>query len=457
VAFLFGNGPEIAFSYYACWKIGAIAAPLNIRFAPPELAYVLGHCQAKVVLGQAQLCRALMPLRPELPYLKAVYVSREPLDSADRFEALFEAAGATDPLPAVGDGDVALVMYTSGTTAKPKGVIHTHGALRQQRENFHDALDAELFERTTVMMPMFHISGFFTVVLATGAGGSMWTLRRFDPEQALVLLEASRATFSAALPIQVKALVDHPRAAQFDVGALKAFLCGGDCVSHEVQDRFKTLFGVSVDEICGMTELFYTIQPLRSGARRPGTIGKPMGDVSIALLDRAGEPVAEGEVGEIVVQSAGMTPGYWNDPASTAATIRDGWLWTGDLGSRDADGYYRFEGRSKDLIVRGGSNVSPVEVEDVLIAHPAVADVGVVGAPDRELGQVVWAYVALKAGAQEGAAELKAWAAERIAAYKVPERILFVDAVPKGVTGKVDRKGLREGGAVEREPAPLDA
>jgi acyl-CoA synthetase (AMP-forming)/AMP-acid ligase II len=454
VALLFGNGPEIVFSYFACFKVGAIAVPLNIRLAPPELAYAIGHCEASILLGQDHLCQAVMPLLPQLPRLSSVYVAGGAFDGAGRFEALFDGDGDQPAaLPPVDDSQAAVVMYTSGTTAKPKGVIHTHAGLRQLWANFIDAFGEGVCDRIVVSMPMCHISGFSSLVTGTQQHSSLWTLRRFDPEQVLDLLQRSRATFGAGLPIQVKALVDHPRASEFDLGALKGFFCGGDYVKADLQSRFRSLFGVPLDEILGMTEVYYTLQPLARGERKPGTVGKPFGDVRVALLDRAGEPVADGEVGEFVVWSASMSPGYWNDPASTAATIRDGWLWTGDLGSRDADGFYRFEGRSKDVIIRGGSNISPGEVEDVLLDHPAVADAGVVGAPDAEFGQVVWAYVALSPGAEVGAAELVAWAGERIAAYKVPERIVFTAALPKGVTGKTDRKGLRDQAAAGRDAA----
>jgi acyl-CoA synthetase (AMP-forming)/AMP-acid ligase II len=453
VALLFGNCPELVFSYYACFKIGAIAAPLNIRFAPPELAYALGHCEAKLLLGHDDLCRAVIPLLPDLPDLRAVHGVGDGLDGAGRFKDLIDSS-ASAPLPPVDDRQVAAVLYTSGTTSRPKGVIHTHAALDRQIENFFDALGREVFERSVVSVPLYHASGFAAFMLqTTRAGGALWVVRRFEAARVLEVIERSRATYGGALPVQVKALVDHPGAAGFDLSALKLFICGGDYVPGELQARFKALFGVCLDEICGMTECYYAIQPRSSGERRPGSIGKPLGDVRIRLVDRDGAPAPEGEVGEIVVRSHGQTLGYWNDPVSTDAAIRDGWLHTGDLGRRDADGYYWFEGRAKDLIIRGGSNISPGEVEDVLIAHPAVSEAGVVGAPDPEFRQVVWAYVALRSGAEASEADLKAWAGTRIAAYKVPERIIFVDQTPKGLTGKTDRKTLRERAAAEQEAA----
>jgi acyl-CoA synthetase (AMP-forming)/AMP-acid ligase II len=455
VALLFANSPELVFCYYACWKIGAIAVPLNIRFAPAELAYALEHCGAKLLLGQDQLCRAVMPLTPKLPHLGTVYVAGDILDGAGSFEGLHEN-GAAEPaaLPPVADSQVAALLYTSGSTAKPKGVIHTHAGLLQHVENFFDALGPDVFERSVIALPLFHGSGFVGWLLPTTvAGGFSWIVRRYEPEGVLDAIQRSRATFCGGLPIHVQALLGHPGAADYDLSSVTVFLSGGDYVPGELQSRFKALFGLHLDEVLGMTELWYAIQPLRRGERRPGSVGKPIGDVEVVVLAPSGAPVPDGQVGEMVVRSAGMTSGYWNDPVSTAAAIRDGWLWTGDLGRRDADGYLWFEGRTKDVIIRGGSNIAPGEVEDVLLTHPAVAAAGVVGAPDPEFRQVVWAYVALRAGAEASEAELKAWAAARIAAYKVPARILFADQLPVGLTGKTDRKALRERAAAEQEMA----
>ncbi|HEY5411617.1 MAG TPA: AMP-binding protein, partial [Caulobacteraceae bacterium] len=212
VALLFANSPELIFSYYACWKIGAIAVPLNIRFAPPELAYALGHCEARILLGQEDLCRAVIPMQAELPHLSAVHVTGDALEGARRFEALCEdRPGEPAALPSVDAHQMAALLYTSGTTARPKGVIHTHAGLCQQAENFFDALGRNVFERTVISTPLYHASGFGSGMLpVTQAGGSMWIVRRFEPEAVLCVIESSRATYSGNLPVQVRILVDHP-------------------------------------------------------------------------------------------------------------------------------------------------------------------------------------------------------------------------------------------------------
>jgi long-chain acyl-CoA synthetase len=219
---------------------------------------------------------------------------------------------------------------------------------------------------------------------------------------------------------------------------------GGDCVPLEMQNRFKELFGIVVDELCGMTEVIYCNQPLNLGQRRAGSIGKPFGDVRIRLEDADGNEVPDGEVGEIVIHSGAVTLGYWNDPENTRLALRGGGMHSGDLARRDDDGYLWFAGRAKDIIIRGGSNISPGEVEDVLYAHPAVYEVGVVGVPCSEMGQRVRAYVALKPGTQATDKELIDWTAKSIAAYKVPESIAFLPALPIGPSGKVVRRALRE-------------
>ena len=272
----------------------------------------------------------------------------------------------------------------------------------------------------------------------------MTILPGFDPGAVLRTIARDRITFAGGLPAMVNALINYPDAARFDLSSLKVFTAGGDCVPLEMQNRFHQMFGVHVDELCGMTEVIYCNQPVNLGQRRAGSIGKPFGDVRIRLEDADGNEVPDGEVGEIVACSGAVTLGYWNDPESTRAALRGGGMHSGDLARRDADGFLWFAGRAKDIIIRGGSNISPGEVEDVLYTHPAVYEAGVVGVPCNELGQRVRAYVALKPGARATDKELIDWAAKNIAAYKVPESIEFLAALPKGLTGKVLRKALRD-------------
>jgi long-chain acyl-CoA synthetase len=444
VGLLFANCPELALCYFACFKIGAVAVPINTRFQTAEVVYALGHAQAVVLIGQTDLCVDIIPLRDQLPRLTHVYVDGEPLAGTSAFASLCGEPLALGMEPA-SDGDaVVALLYTSGTTAKPKGVIHTHRTLLRQNANLIETYGADTFAVTVVGLPMCHIVGFsLQTLIGTEVGGALWILPRFDPELALQTLAHSRASYVFVLPTHVNMIVNCPGAETHDLSALSLCLCGGDCLPSELHSRFKALFGVDIDEGCGMTEIIYTLQPRLGGERRVGSIGKPIGDVRIRLEDPDGGEVAAGDVGEIVIFSDAVTRGYWNDPQSTASAIRDGGMRSGDLARRDDDGFYWFIGRSKDIIIRGGSNISPGEVEDVLYAHPTVYEAGVVGVPDPELGERVRAHVSLKSGCEATERDLIAWCGERLAAYKVPESIVFADQLPKGPTGKVLRRALR--------------
>jgi long-chain acyl-CoA synthetase len=438
VAFLLTNCPEIVFCYFACFKIGAVAVPINTRFQTSELIYALNHSGAILLIGQSDLCTPLFSARAELPDLAEIIVV-----GTESFASLAQEAPVA--LPAVDHHQLAVVMYTSGTTSRPKGVMHSHATLRRQNANYLEVLGAPIYAQTLVFLPLCHMGAFSVFLLsATEAGGTLTILPRFEAGAVLRSLSEKRITYSGGMPVMLNAMVNHPEAGSYDLSSLKLFAGGGDCVPLDVQNRFQQLFGVVVDELCGMTEVMYCNQPFNLGERRPGSIGKPFGDVRIRLEDTNGNEVPDGEVGEIVVHSGAVTLGYWNDPENTRKALKGGGMHTGDLARRDADGFLWFTGRSKDIIIRGGSNISPGEVEDVLYAHPAVYEAGVVGIPCPELGQRVRAYVALKPGAQATDRDLMDWAARKIAAYKAPESIVFMDTLPKGPTGKVHRKTLRD-------------
>ena len=415
VALLFANCPEIVFCYFACFKIGAVAVPINTRFQTAELIYAINHSGAVLLVGQHDLCAPLIAARAELPHLAEIIVVG--IESFARLsqEALVE-------LPKVDENQLAVLMYTSGTTAKPKGVMHSHATLRRQSTNYLAVLGASVYAQTLVSLPLCHIAAFSVFLLCTTeAGGTATILPRFEPGAVLRSIAENRITYAGAMPVMMNALVNHADAGTYDLSSLRLFIVGGDCAPLELQHRFRDLFGVEVDELCGMTEVMYCNQPFNLGERRPGSIGKPFGDVRIRLEDADGHEVPTGEVGEIVVHSGAVTLGYWNDPENTKAALKGGGMHTGDLARRDSDGFLWFAGRSKDIIIRGGSNISPGEVEDVLYTHPAVYEAVVVGVPCSELGQRVRAYVTLKPGAQATDRDLMDWATRKIAAYKAPE------------------------------------
>jgi long-chain acyl-CoA synthetase len=284
----------------------------------------------------------------------------------------------------------------------------------------------------------------FVLLPSLYLGASAVLLPAFDPGAVLDAVEQSRGTFVFCLPALWQFVTEeHARKAR-EVSSLRTIFVGGDSVSPALQRRSRETFGLEVQEIYGMTETLPTTYN-RKGSVRLGSMGMRPEGCELRIVDPSGCDVAVGETGEILVRSATNCIGYWNDPDSTRTAIdKDGWFHTGDLGSTDSDGYYWFKGRLKQIIIRGGSNISPQEVEGALYQHPAVLEAGVVGAPDATYGEVVLAFVALRNGQTVDEAELRAFAKQRLADYKLPERIVFLDALPKGLTGKVNRCALKE-------------
>jgi len=339
-----------------------------------------------------------------------------------------------------------VIMYTSGTTAKPKGVTHTHFSLWHTIVNQAATRQLGSGEISLVCLSVCHIAAFAGQVLTTvHVGGTIVLLPAFEPDALLDAIGKHKANTLQLLPAQLWDLVEHARAGGGGFGALRCCIAGGDRVPPELQERFRDLSGLQVTETCGMTESFsYAMNP-PFGAKRIGSVGLPVHATRLRLIDEQGADVARGEIGEILVKSDATMAGYWDDPEHTAKALRDGWLHTGDLARVDDAGYYWFEGRRKEMIIHGGANVSPLEVEDVLYQHPAVGEACVVGVPDRRLGEIVRAYVALRHDAPApGADELKQFVAHHIAAYKVPERIAVLAQLPLNAVGKVDRHKLQE-------------
>jgi long-chain acyl-CoA synthetase len=344
------------------------------------------------------------------------------------------------------DGDDAVILYTSGTTGTPKGARLTHGGLRRNAE-----ITAGSLIRTgpgdVVMgcLPLFHVFGLTCGLNAALISGACLTLLpRFDAGAALRIISRDRVTVFEGVPTMYSALLHHPGRADADLSSLRVCVSGGAAMPVEVLRGFEAEFGCVILEGYGLSET----SPVASfnhpdRKRKPGSIGTPVEGVEMRVVDSSGHDVPAGEVGEIAIRGHNVMRGYWGRPEETAQAIPDGWFRTGDLARTDSDGYFFIVDRKKEMIIRGGYNVYPREIEEVLYEHPAVAEVAVVGIPDDSLGEEVGAAVALKAGQAATAEELRAFAKERVAAYKYPRVVWLVDELPKGPTGKILRRSVK--------------
>lgn len=446
VAFLLPNSPELVCLNLACLKLGAIAVPMNVRLKGAELAYILNHCRARLVVVHADLYANLEPVRPDVTQVESLFVvGANPPPGCEAFESLIPAESAHAEWPALSPDDAAAILYTSGTTARPKGVTHTHRSLAGTVRNYVATIGLKADDVVFGMLSMSHIFGFTLQLLSPlSVGATVVASPSFDAERVFGLIARHQVTHLYGLPVMFDAVTRQPLGESADLSSLRYCLAGGDAVSRRLNATVYAVLGVELYEGCGMTEVIpYALN--RPGIEnRVGSIGMPSGGMSLRLVNDAGQDVSDGEVGEILVQSDGLTIGYWEDPEATAAVLREGWFHTGDLGRRDDAGYYWFVGRSKEIIIRGGSNISPLEVEAAIAQHPAVHEVAVVGVPHPTYGETVAAFVVLKSGTAASEQELRQFAAQKIADYKIPEQITFLTEFPRGLTGKVQRTALKE-------------
>jgi long-chain acyl-CoA synthetase len=433
VALMLPNVPHFAVVYYGVHRAGAVVLPMNILFKRREIAFLLGDSQAKLLAAWDGFA--------EEAELAAAETGAECVIVAPgEFEHLLAGVDPLDEISARDPSDTAVILYTSGTTGTPKGAELTHANLALNAEVSRQLFGLDSWSVILGSLPLFHSFGqTCTLNAALLAGASVTLLPRFDAGKALEIIERDRVTVFMGVPTMYNALLNYPGRERFDVSSLQVCVSGGASLPVELLHGFEDAFGCAILEGYGLSET----SPVASfnhpdAERKPGSIGTPVEGVEMKLVDEAGGDVPLGEVGEILIRGHNVMKGYWRNPEATADAISaDGWLASGDLARMDEDGYFFIVDRKKDLIIRGGYNVYPREIEEVLYSHPAVREVAVVGVPHSELGEEVGAAVVLKPGAEATAEELRDFVKEQIAAYKYPRVVWFVEELPKTATGKI--------------------
>lgn len=432
--------------HLATLRLGAITLPLNPAYPPDELAYFLADSGAGALFGDRAAAGQYEAIREHLPDLEHV-ILLEP-ERPERFEALLpERADPAGLVEQIEPDTTALMIYTSGTTGRPKGAEITHGNLTANLEALHTAWGWQSDDVLLHVLPIFHVHGLIVALHgALRAGASTLLLRKFDARRTLEVLSTGPVTVFMAVPTIYHRLLAVPEASEYDLSGVRLFTSGSDRLPDEVFRGFQETFGHTLLERYGMTETGMNLSnPLR-GERRMGSVGLPLPGVEARVVDpETGAPLAPGVVGEVQIRGDHVFKGYWRQPEKTAgAFTADGWLRTGDLGFYEADGYFTLQGRAKDLIITGGMNVYPPEVERVLAEHPSVRAVAVIGCPDPEWGERVVAVVV--AGEEDDGLEAAVIerCRARLAAYKTPRAVHLVPELPRNAMGKVQKVALRE-------------
>jgi len=437
VGLMLPNLPAYPVLFYGALLAGAVAVPMNPLLNAREVEYYLTDSGTTVVYG-LDSGDAVVAAAAAKVGIRSVSVSATgPKELSG--SPIREVTGRTDD-------DTAVILYTSGTTGKPKGAELTHRNLSTNAATTVDTL-IKVGPEDVILgcLPLFHVFGLTCGLNAAVKAGALLTLvPRFEATKALEVVSRDRVTVLEGVPTMYAAMLHSPDADDADMSSLRTCITGGAPMPVEILNAFEKKFDCEIYEGYGLSEtapIACFNQPGRQ--RRPGTIGIPVRGCALRIVGDHGEDVPDGLPGEIAIQGENVMKGYWNRPEATAEAIPDGWFRTGDIATRDADGYYTIVDRKKDLIIRGGYNVYPREVEEVLYEHPCVAEAAVIGIKHADLGEEIGAAVALKRGTHAEAEELKNFVRDRLAAYKYPREIWLVDSVPKGPTGKILRREVK--------------
>jgi long-chain acyl-CoA synthetase len=442
VAVLAFNGPAWLASFFAVASLGAIAVPINPGLAVPEVHTIIEHCQPSVLVVQPELADTLDEKSLSGTALYVLHASCS--ESSPR---IVEASVLQNEVCEIAAGDTAMIIYSSGTTGKPKGIVLSHGAIQFSTEMFATQLCMSPDDRTLVTGPLaFFYHGVMNAIGALTKASTVVLLEKFHPELAIRAIEKHKITVMMAVPTAYGMMLNWMGGRQFDFSSLRVALSAGAVFSEALYERAKAGFGIAVFDCLGMTECAptTTYDPKIDKEARAGSCGRVLPGCEIRIVDERLRDLEPGQTGQLLVRSPAMMDGYYKNAAATSETIVDGWVCSGDLGRFDAEGFLYIVGRQKEMIIRGGANIYPADIEDVLYRYESVAECAVIGVPDQMYGEIVKAFVVLKEGFSTTESDLLEHCRRQIAEYKTPSEIRIVESLPKSATGKILRRVLQE-------------
>ncbi len=445
VGLLMSNSPEFVECFFGLAKIGAIVVPINWRLAAPEIVFIAHDAGIRTLVYGPEQAALVAAVRTDLVGVNYVAAGPEPVSGDHGYEALLAASSADEPVPQGTDGDPLVIMFTAGTTGQPKGAVLTHNNLFYDSCTVTFSLDWRSGDRVLVALPLFHIGALIYVVIGVHVGATTVLMKSFDPLGFLQAVQEQRINSFLAVPAMLNFMLQAPNFRQADLSSVRWALCGTAPVPVPLIEAWAER-GIAIQQVYGLTECAGGAAVL--GAERAlekiGSTGLPMFHTDIRVVDEQGRDVRAGEVGEIVIRGPHVMREYWNNRQATAATIKDGWLQTGDLGLLDDEGYLFVVERKKDMIISGGENIYPTEVENVLAGMPQIAEVAVIGVPDPDWGEAVCVVARLKPGESLDLTEVLAFCSGKLGRFKQPKKLVLTDQpLPRSPTGKLLKRLLR--------------
>jgi len=443
------NCPEVLQSFQAVWKIGAVVVPMNFLIGEEETNYIYQDSGAKTVISSMDFLPKIEAGMAKVPAIKnLMLIDKEVPPGALSYWHIVKENSEEIEMEKTGDDDIAALIYTAGTTGRPKGVMHSHYSLYSNAKMQQDTVNLPPGLVSISVLPLCHSYGMAT--MNSGSligGGKLVLLNSFDVDKIFEAIETYKGNVMAGVPTMYVYMLLHPDPKKYDLSSMKYWISGSAPLALDTWEGFKGKFGFEIIEGWGLTEAGAnnSVNPL-DGVKKIGSIGLPMKGTVIKVFDDDGNELPRGQEGEVAIKGPMLMKGYWNKPEETESVLREGWLYTGDVGYVDEDGYFFITDRKKDLIIKGGENITPREIEEVIFTHPKVSEAAVIGIKDEVYGEDIKAFVVLKPGETATAEEIIEHCLKRLEKFKTPKEVEFLNALPKNLVGKVLKKELRKSG-----------